>query len=276
MWNLPPPSRLLESNWASGMGTHTLLSSIADFMHTQHMPSDVCRLEACVGSNKLERVMPHSVEIPLIEFKTSIDPTCRWGVEGGGTHTQHVRQTQQYDAALTCLLKEHNEPLTLARIQTAHEIMLDGAEESDTHPCNPGVIRTTNAHAGGHTFTHPSQIHTQMHRVLTRFNTHPENPIFKATDLAAGLVATHPFTNGNGRMFRLLFSYGLMAHGFPWPVVFTSGRSREYKHYITALQRAQSRGDHSHLYTMALVSVHRQTQKRRFVTPDQNHPHPTK
>ena len=76
MWNLPPPSRLLESNWASGMGTHTLLSSIADFMHTKHMSSDVCRLEACVGSNKLERV------------------DGAWVPVAGGVHKWQVRGVQ--------------------------------------------------------------------------------------------------------------------------------------------------------------------------------------
>ena len=55
-------------------------------------------------------------------------------------------------------------------------------------------------------------------------------------------------------MCRLLFAFGIMQSGVPFPVALTTGHSKARKHYMKAIMLAR-RGDMRELATMALMSV---------------------
>jgi len=68
------------------------------------------------------------------------------------------------------------------------------------------------------------------------------------------VITLHPFENGNGRLCRLLFSFGIMKAGVPFPVPLTTGHTKSRNHYMKAILLAR-RGDIRELNTMALMSV---------------------
>jgi Fic family protein len=128
----------------------------------------------------------------------------------------------------------------------AHKILLEGAVEDS------GV----DVHAGSHEF--PSVLDKVCAEFLRGLVCAEEHPVVTAAKLAQGVVALHPFRNGNGPLCRMLFAVALMWQGVPFGVTLTSGKSRARKHYVEALERAQNSmsadGVHS-LYYLSLFSV---------------------
>ena len=70
-----------------------------------------------------------------------------------------------------------------------------------------------------------------------------------AAHLAAGLyynlIKVHPFTNGNGRLCRLLASTAFQRVGFPFVELPKNGHSKSHKHFIQAWQWADSHSQNS-------------------------------
>lgn len=124
---------------------------------------------------------------------------------------------------------------------------------------NAGEFRTHIAMADGYVFAPHEDILSKVEIAMARFkdsiNSSINHPIAIATRLMLDFVTIHPFSNGNGRMCRFLFSYALELSGFPFPVVFDSGHKRAYRHYVGALKDAHTKNKISPLLQIALVSV---------------------
>ena len=257
----------MSHSWASGCDWSSECRKINDFMQQsswedapRHIVNnfDVSRRQMMAYlSNKLERVLDSVSETQVTHLFLNDDPPpeVKFAVENGGQNTdQWVRQYYQYDLALQYL--NACSELSLETLKESHRIMLSGGEATEHDSCDPGVFRTQGAFAGDYTFPDASKVTELVDQVLHRFNSDEEtNPIFKAADLAVGIVSVHPFTNGNGRMSRILFAHTLMKNGFPWPVVLSNGHKKAYKHYISALRKAQGRDDYSEFYALAVASV---------------------
>lgn len=245
--------KLMSTGWASGCDWMSKCDIIRNFV-TDNEFVLACRQNMAYESNKLEGVC--SGNTPAMWLTTS-PPDVSFAVEGEIGESGRVRQLFQYDLALQHL---NASDLTFDTLKEAHRIMLCGAEATDQHACDPGITRTTPAHAGTFSFPQDS-IPDLVNRVLDRFNAGVEtNPIFAAADVAVGVVSVHPFTNGNGRLCRLVFAAALMKRGFPVPVVLSNGHKRAFKHYISALTKVQTRDDYSEMYALAVASVLRMSQ----------------
>jgi hypothetical protein len=86
------------------------------------------------------------------------------------------------------------------------------------------------------------------------------HPVRLATDLMYDFVTIHPFSNGNGRMCRMVFTYALHRCGFPLLVVYSSphpGQSAR-KAYLRGIIKAQTSLSvfaRYPMYSMAFYSV---------------------
>jgi len=65
------------------------------------------------------------------------------------------------------------------------------------------------------------------------------SPITRALLVHLELVTIHPFTDGNGRLGRLLTNHALLSAGLPWVTI----RSDERVPFFKAIERAQVDGD---------------------------------
>lgn len=190
-----------------------------------------------------------------------VEPWPCEGVEGTrGTAqqiTQHVR-------ALSYLRAQRMWDFNASMVIEAHKILLEGAVEDSGVDAENGTLRTVDVHAGSHEFPSlkPAELLVVLDKVCAEFLRGlvcaEEHPVVTAAKLAQGVVALHPFRNGNGRLCRMLFVVALMWQGVPFGVTLTSGKSRARKHYVEALKRAQNSmsadGFHS-LYYLSLFSV---------------------
>ncbi len=76
------------------------------------------------------------------------------------------------------------------------------------------------------------------------------DPITRAAITHHGFEALHPFTDGNGRVGRLLMNLQLIQDGYPPALILREWRTR----YITALQSAH-RGDYTDLINLVGLAV---------------------
>lgn len=148
---------------------------------------------------------------------------------------------------------ERGEHLTVDLIKCVHSILMSGSME------NCGEFRTTPAYADDYIFAPHDSISERMENMVNLFEKNVTSSnvyvVNVAVQLMLDFVTIHPFSNGNGRMCRMLFSYALRRMGFPFPVTLDSGHSKSYKHYITALKKAQTQGKKGPLLQLALVSI---------------------
>lgn len=149
---------------------------------------------------------------------------------------------------------DRSEPLTVDHIKHVHSILMSGSME------NCGEFRTSPAYADDYVFAPHDSIDERIRNAVESFEENIRSPrnlyvVNVAVELMLDFVTIHPFSNGNGRMCRLLFSYALQRMGFPFPVTLDSGYSKSYKHYITSLKQAQTRGKKGPMLQLALVSI---------------------
>lgn len=103
---------------------------------------------------------------------------------------------------------------------------------------NPGAFRTTGVIVGGgrHVSVSPAPaVHADI-TAWTQTSMQPSDthPIRRAAQRHAGFEHIHPFTDGNGRVGRLLANWELIQAGYPPMVIRRQQRDR----YLRALERA--------------------------------------
>ena len=84
------------------------------------------------------------------------------------------------------------------------------------------------------------------------------HPVEWSCELLLEILSEHPFLNGNGRMARLCYAYGLVRHGVPCAVVFSDWHSKARGHYYEAVKVAQGQKGQikkAELYTIGTVGL---------------------
>ena len=228
------------------------------------------------ASNKLERTLPAAISehdtYMLLEasYDASADdedaaPGADWNAEGEEDPTARngakktAVQLLQHLRALKFLMQQVDMPLSAEIILKAHEVLMAGALDDDGTSIKNGVLRDHPCHAGTHVYPegNPAALLASLRRIIDEYNVSARaspSLVLPATRLFYDVITLHPFQNGNGRMCRLLFAFGIMQSGVPFPVALTTGHSNARKHYMKAIMLAR-RGDMRELATMALMSV---------------------
>lgn len=196
-------------------------------------------------------------ESDIIVDETSLGCDKSWDPEGDLKEPEGWKCMGEQAARGYFLLQvsaDRGEPLTVEYIKKVHSILMSGGM------INCGQFRKTPAFADDYVFAPHVEIERRMDEMVDSFEKSVASAecyaVTVAVQLMLDFVTIHPFCNGNGRMCRLLFSYALQRMGFPFPVTFDSGYSRSYKHYITALKQAQTRGKVGPILQLAALSIY--------------------
>lgn len=198
--------------------------------------------------------------LKLLQENGAVDETelvCRktWDAEGKEPEGwQFMGEQAARGYFLLQMSANRGERLTVEFIKRVHGILMSGGMTD----C--GQFRTDAVYADDYVFAPHVDIEKRMHSMVASFeervvSVEKSYAVRVAVQLMLDFVTIHPFSNGNGRMCRLLFSYALQRMGFPFPVMLDSGHSKSYKHYITALKQAQARGKLGPLLQIAAVSI---------------------
>jgi Fic family protein len=132
-------------------------------------------------------------------------------------------------------------PMRPAYIHFLHRITMMGI----THPSKCGAFRKTPVHVGNLDlyFPPPSLVPSLMEQFCSNFpttlSTAKFDPILKAAEVSHKFVRVHPYSDGNGRISRLLMNLVLWLHH---PAVYLKANKKGRHRYAQALRRAD-RGD---------------------------------
>ena len=230
-------------------------------------------------SNKLEGTLPRGAEehetYTLIEgvavSKCGASDVERWR-QPGGVHWEADgardssgarQQFVQHMRALRFLLSRLDAPLTVDVVRDTHAILMAGALCSGKDVA-AGVLRNNSCHdGGGHVYPDgdPAKLLGALARIVEAFNVavatraqSPEVLVTAPVRLFYDVITLHPFSDGNGRLCRLLFAFALRQLGVPFFVPMTSGHRKARGHYMRAILRARL-GRFDELQTLALMSI---------------------
>lgn len=143
---------------------------------------------------------------------------------GGKTLREHLEATNNargYD--LMVRLSSEKAPFNHVTIQQIHEVVTCGILET------AGQYRTRNVRITGAPRSPPDwkDIIPEMDRLIEGIS-RDDRPVVEMTAfLHHRFVAIHPFTDGNGRVARLLGNLYLLRHGYP-PIVLEQKNRQQY------------------------------------------------
>lgn len=192
------------------------------------------------------------------------DAAAHWPAEGGTWGTQ--QQLLQSLKAVKYLCWPLRAPLSVHSICTAHKILMWGAKEEDGTLLPAGQLRTAAAHSGtGYVYPQAAEIPAKLQQIVDDFNAAVSSgnadPVGLAADLLYRFVTLHPFTNGNGRMCRLLAAYAARSAGVPFMLHLDSARSKVRQHYLQVLCHAdRHQRDTARLRSFILECLNKQWQ----------------
>ncbi|MEM9005412.1 MAG: Fic family protein [Cyanobacteria bacterium P01_F01_bin.86] len=156
------------------------------------------------------------------------------GITIGGKSLQDHLEVINHAAAMDFVrdLANANTPITEWEIRQIHSLVCKGDQRA-------GAYRTVNVMAAGTNYRYPDAI--QVPDLMADYGTwlsqsHSQHPVEIATEIHARLVTIHPFTDGNGRVARLLMNLHLLRTGYPLAIVQATDRAA----YINAVVAWQS------------------------------------
>jgi Fic family protein len=111
---------------------------------------------------------------------------------------------------------------------------------AETKPDTAGRIRKSKVGIAGSKFTPPPaiEVYPMLQDFFRWYGKHRDvlHPVELAALVHLKFVTIHPFSDGNGRMSRLMMNFVLKAKGYPMLNVPYEGRNS----YYNALERAQA------------------------------------
>jgi Fic family protein len=150
---------------------------------------------------------------------------------GGKTLKEHLEATGNANAFDTLEdLSKNRDPIDQATIQETHELATLG------WLMDAGRYRAQNVRVVGRKKSPPdfSKIPKLMDELLKRVADMDDDSIVVASFLHHGLVDIHPFSDGNGRVARLIMNLHLMKHGYPPTVLRKEHRGKYYDYLAKA------------------------------------------
>jgi Fic family protein len=172
-----------------------------------------------------------------------------YGITVDGHPLREYLEATNHAEAFDALLSLVEHPITIETIQRLHSLVMD---KIDPHA---GELRKVQVYIRGAPFTPPParevpQYLAQWIRSLTSDRVLRFDPVTRAAVAHHDFEALHPFTDGNGRVGRLLLNLMLMQDSYPPALVLREWRPR----YIQALQQAHL-GDYNPLVDLIGLAV---------------------
>ena len=169
----------------------------------------------------------------------------------GNRHLSDVLETIQHAAAFANLLERRRDPIRLTTVLELHEEVFRGIK------ADAGQWRRVNVRIGGMKRAPP-----RMERILHMMSTweeeykerdmHGEDPFSLGAWMHFDFESVHPFSDGNGRVGRLLLNLHFLKHGWPPVHILPPDRDR----YLRALVRGHD-GNLSDLEGFLVVAMAR-------------------
>jgi Fic family protein len=186
----------------------------------QRLHQDI-RLLATYNSNAIEgnTLSLHETQMVL-----------EYGVTINGHPLREFLEATNHAEAFDTLTSLVARPITADTVLTLHRIVMDKIDE------RAGKLRTVQVYIRGASFTPPSardvpQYIQQCIHWLTSDDAQGYEPVTRAAIAHHAFETLHPFTDGNGRIGRLLLTLMLLQDGYPPALVLREWRPR----YISAL-----------------------------------------
>ncbi|KAL7555462.1 hypothetical protein ACA910_020188 [Epithemia clementina (nom. ined.)] len=188
-----------------------------------------------------------------------------WDEEGQNTSNDAwYAQCKAHVMALVMMteLAREGKPLDTVTLLRCHNLLMNGAASATNVPFESRFRGWDEpVVAGNYIFpnqtNHEQNLAAKLEQINSTFET--KHPVDWACDLLLAVLTLHPFLNGNGRLARLCFAYGLMRHGVPCAVVFSDWHSKSHSHYIRAVQEGQGQksqdNKYEKLHCMATVGL---------------------
>ena len=214
-------------------------------------------------SNSLEGTLPlgstasESYNILETTYKNCEVPDDEpWNVDG---NTPSRSQMSHHLLALLFLTEPDmlQRDLTVADVLNVHKIMM---KNSTGMLGDGGKFRSHAVYAQNHVYPEgdPVQLERECASILASYNDSIRNGIcfiVSAADLFYKMITLHPFSDGNGRLCRLLVSYALMRAGYPFIVTLCSFHRKSRNHYMMAIFEGRRTGKLRQLRTLILTSA---------------------
>jgi Fic family protein len=157
------------------------------------------------------------------------------GVTIGGKSVKEHLEARNHPKAISVLedLASQGRSITEEGILKLHSLVLNGIDSS------AGVYRVWGVKISGSTFSPPSsgEVPQQVAALLEWLKGNPDelSPIELAAQVMHRFSQIHPFTDGNGRVGRLLMNLVLIRSGYPF---ITNISFRDRVRYLRSLQEA--------------------------------------
>ena len=157
------------------------------------------------------------------------------GITIGGKSVREHLEARNHPKAIMYLeeLVAEGRAATDADVLLLHKLVLEGIDES------AGKYRQWGVRISGSTFTPPPShdVPTLVANLLEwlRLNPDEQSPVELAAQLLHKFSQIHPFSDGNGRVGRLLMNLVLIRSGYPF---ITNISYRERARYLNSLQEA--------------------------------------
>jgi len=142
--------------------------------------------------------------------------------------------------------------VTLSVILDVHKLILQKIDDT-----NAGKLRAVSVRVAGSKtiFPNSAKVPDVMKELIVWLALNHSHPATKAIEAHYRLVSIHPFTDGNGRVARLLLNLVLLQNNFPPLIVPKESR----RSYITSLEKGQTADDtddyYKFMYQQLIISM---------------------
>jgi len=211
----------------------SILTSLRDTLLTRapldRLPDDVWKRTSALntwGTNAIEgnTLTWHEVEKLLLEERSV-----------GNRPIRDVIETMQHEAVFRGLLNRRDKPIDMRTVLELHESVFRGVKT------DAGTWRRVNVHIQGSKHTPPrmEKVVTEMEKMLEEYGVRDlgGDEVFSlGAWLHHKFESIHPFSDGNGRIGRLLLNLHFLKHN--WPPVHILPQDR--KRYLSAMEKGHS------------------------------------
>ena len=168
---------------------------------------------------------------------------------------QDVKEAEAHKKVFYEMLN-HKKDLTLTAVLHWHKLLLQ-----DTVPDISGIIRQHQAAIARSKveLPFPAELDTLLHEFFIWYNKNKIklNPVILAALVHLKFVTIHPFSDGNGRISRIMMNFVLHKHNYPMLNIEYTNRNS----YYNALERSQTKNK-EYIFVQYLVKRYLKINKR--------------